>query len=50
MNIPFLEYCKKNKINFLVYTINDERTMKKLINLKVDGIITDYPRRLKNLI
>jgi glycerophosphoryl diester phosphodiesterase len=50
MNIPFLKYCKKNKINFLVYTINDEQTMKKLINLKVDGIITDYPRKLKNLI
>ena len=50
MNIPFLEYCKKNNLKYLVYTINDEELMKKLIRLKVNGIITDYPRKLKNLI
>ncbi|MEM7550260.1 MAG: glycerophosphodiester phosphodiesterase family protein [Bacteroidota bacterium] len=32
-----------------VYTINDEPTMKKLINMGVDGIITNYPDRLLNL-
>jgi len=50
MNIPFLKYCQKNNIKYLVYTINDEETMKKLIKLKVNGIITDYPKKLSKLI
>jgi len=32
------------------YTVNDEDQMKKLIYLGVDGIITDYPDKLKNIL
>ena len=33
-----------------VWTINDEDTMQKLINLGVDGIITDRPKLLKDVL
>ena len=32
------------------YTVNDKDEMKKLISLGVDGIITDYPDKLKNIL
>ena len=32
------------------YTVNDVSDMKRLIDLKVDGIVTDYPGRLAKLI
>ena len=32
------------------YTVNDEDEMKKLISIGVDGIITDYPDKLKNIL
>jgi glycerophosphoryl diester phosphodiesterase len=32
------------------WTINDEESMKRLIELGVDGIITDYPDRLMALL
>ena len=32
------------------YTVNEEDQMKKLISLGVDGIITDYPDKLKNIL
>lgn len=33
-----------------VWTVNEEKKMKKLISLGVDGIITNYPEKLKELI
>jgi len=36
------------KVN--VYTVNDEKTMKKLIDKGVDGIITNYPNKLKEVL
>lgn len=41
---------KERNIAIHYWTINDEKTMKKLIELNVDGIITDYPNRLINLL
>ncbi len=32
------------------YTVNDEDQMRKLISLEVDGIITDYPDKLKKIL
>lgn len=32
------------------WTINDEKTMKELIEMNVDGIITDYPNKLLKLL
>ena len=33
-----------------MWTINDEDTMQNLIDLGVDGIITDRPKALKDLL
>jgi glycerophosphoryl diester phosphodiesterase len=33
-----------------VWTINDEAEMQSLIDLGVDGIMTDYPDKLLNLL
>ena len=41
-------FCIGLKIH--VWTINDEDTMQKLIDLGVDGIITDRPKTLKDLL
>jgi len=41
--------CRENGIRLHVWTINDGYTMKKLLDWKVDGIITDYPDRLYQL-
>jgi len=43
LNIEFLNFCKEKKIKVFVYTVNDSKTMKSLIKLKIDGIITNYP-------
>lgn len=40
---------KKNRKVF-TYTVNQPEDMKKLIAMQVDGIITDYPARLKQLL
>jgi glycerophosphoryl diester phosphodiesterase len=33
-----------------VWTVNDDKTMKQLIKLGVDGIMTDYPQRLLEIL
>ena len=33
----------------LPWTVNDKSEMKRLIELGVDGIITDYPDRLRSV-
>ncbi len=32
------------------YTINDPKNIEKMLNLGVDGIITDYPEKVKNIL
>ena len=46
----FIKYIHKVGLKIHVWTINDEDTMLKLINLGVDGIITDRPKTLKNIL
>ncbi len=55
---PYYRLLSKNKVDQLhrqgirviPWTINDERIMKKMISAGVDGIITDYPDKLSDLI
>ena len=42
----FVEYLKSKNIKIMVWTINDVETFKYLIQLEVDGIITDRPKLL----
>jgi len=50
MNMPFLKYTHSHNMKYLVYTVNSEEMMKKLIEIKIDGIITDYPDKLSKLL
>jgi len=46
----FVQYAQSIGLKIHVWTINDEDTMLKLIDLGVDGIITDRPKTLKDLL
>lgn len=45
VNEKLIAKCHEQKIKIIPWTINDEDKMKKLKELGVDGIITDYPDR-----
>ncbi|MBV4428175.1 glycerophosphodiester phosphodiesterase [Clostridium tyrobutyricum] len=49
MNQDVVHDIKKSGILINVYTVNKEDEMKKLIELGIDGIITNYPNILKKL-
>jgi glycerophosphoryl diester phosphodiesterase len=42
----FIKAAHARDLQVHVWTINDEESMKRLIELGVDGIMTDYPDRL----
>lgn len=46
----FINYVQKKGLKIIVWTINDQETMDKLIAMGVDGIITDKPLELKQLL
>lgn len=45
-----LNHTHSQNIDLIPWTVNDTLRMKQLINLKVDGIITDYPDRLASIL
>lgn len=45
-----IEGCKKNNIAINAWTVNDENYMKSLIELKIDGIITNFPDKAKTIL
>ncbi len=49
VNPKFLKECHKKRMKVLVWTVNKKDRMKKLMQMKVDGIITDYPDRLEEV-
>jgi len=46
VNQRFVEAAHNRNMRVHVWTVNDANTMKQLIQLGVDGIMTDYPQRL----
>jgi glycerophosphoryl diester phosphodiesterase len=44
-----VNYCHKNGVRIIPWTVNHASTMRKLIYWGVDGIITDYPDKLVDL-
>lgn len=46
----FVENAHRKNLKVHVWTINDEAEMRRLIELGVDGIMTDYPDRLLELL
>ncbi len=49
INEGTVNFCKQNGIKLICWTVNEEKHMKMLLSLGVDGIISDYPDRLMNL-
>ena len=49
-SIKLIEKLKNEKFFVLTWTVNDKKFMKKLIKSKVDGIITDYPKKLAKIL
>lgn len=45
-----VNFCTQNSVALIPWTINEAADMKKLIQMGVDGIITDYPNILIKLI
>jgi glycerophosphoryl diester phosphodiesterase len=41
-----IKACQRLGMKFIPWTVNDAEDMKRLIDMSVDGIITDYPDRL----
>mgnify|MGYP003324721144 CR=1 FL=1 len=46
----FIQYVQNIGLKIHVWTINDKNQMQQLIDLGVDGIITDRPKALKDLL
>lgn len=46
----FVENAHRKKLKIHVWTINETAAMQRLINLGVDGVMTDYPDRLLELL
>lgn len=44
-----LERCRERGLELRVFTVNEEADMLSLVNLNVDGIVTDRPDRLREL-
>lgn len=49
INPKFIHSCRESKIKVIPWTVNDKELMKKLMQIGVDGIISDYPDRLKSV-
>jgi len=49
VNEGVIKEAKKHKIQVNVFTVDDEEHMKFFLDMKVDGIITNYPDKLNKL-
>ena len=45
-----VEFCKENSMELIPWTVNLKQDMVHMIEISVDGIITDYPNILKDLL
>jgi glycerophosphoryl diester phosphodiesterase len=50
VNRRFIEAAHARNMRVHVWTVNDVNAMQRLLNLGVDGIMTDYPQRLLELL
>jgi glycerophosphoryl diester phosphodiesterase len=50
VNRAFVSAAHERNMKVHVWTINDPQTMQDLIRMQVDGIVTDYPDRLLDLL
>jgi len=50
VNRRFIEAAHARNMRVQVWTVNDVKAMERLLSLGVDGIMTDYPQRLMELL
>lgn len=50
LNNDMVQYLKKDGFTVIPWTVNSSSDLKRMISYNVDGIITDYPDRLKALL
>jgi len=50
INLDEIELLCNKSFSVIVWTVNSEKVMKDLIKVGVDGIITDFPQRLKTIL
>ncbi len=50
VNEALIEYCRSEKIRVIPWTVNEEEDIQRMIDLEVDGIISDYPDRVLKLL
>ncbi len=43
VNPNYVKSCHDANMKLVVWTVNDDATIQKMISLGVDGIISDYP-------
>lgn len=46
VNESFLDTLRNKKMKIIPWTVNNQTDVDKILSLKVDGIITDYPERI----
>ncbi|MFW5873759.1 MAG: glycerophosphodiester phosphodiesterase [Bacillota bacterium] len=46
---PFIAATRAKNMGLYIWTINNKKAMKRLIKLGVDGIMTDYPDKMKDI-
>ncbi|MBC8644707.1 hypothetical protein H9W95_13590 [Flavobacterium lindanitolerans] len=46
VNQALVDSVRKLNMRLIPWTVNDEKDIDKMIELKVDGIITDYPEKV----
>lgn len=49
LNNEMVELCHKKKMKVIPWTVNERSAMERLVKMGVDGIITDFPDRAKDL-
>lgn len=49
VNEETIEFCRQKNMKIIPWTVNELSDMQKLVQLGVDGIISDYPDKFKDL-
>ncbi len=50
VTLELVKFCRKMNMKLIPWTVNEESDMVRLIEMGVDGLISDYPNKFANLI
>lgn len=50
INLDEIKLLHNKGLSVIIWTVNDEKTMEDLIKVGVDGVITDFPQKLKTIL